>query len=41
VPEQMRGDARVLGGNDIDALEQVERAQGDVRQITNGRRDYI
>ena len=41
VPEQMRGDARVLGGDDIDALEHVERAQGDVRQITNGRRDYI
>jgi hypothetical protein len=39
--EQAAADPCVLGGDHIDALQHVERAQGNVGEVSNRRRDYI
>ena len=41
VRRQRCGDSRVLRGDDIGLTQDVERAQGDVAQITDGRCDHI
>lgn len=39
--EQLAGDARVLAGHEIGALQHVERAQRDVAEVSDRRRHEI
>jgi hypothetical protein len=39
--EELRGDARILGRDHVDASQHFERAQRDVLQVTDRRGDYI
>ena len=39
--KQLRRDPGVLRGDDIDTCEDVERAQGDIPEISERRRDHI
>ena len=41
MPQQVRGHPRVLGSNHIDLFQDIKRAQRDIGQIPNRRRDYI
>jgi hypothetical protein len=39
--DQSAGDPRVFRRDCIDALQDFQRPQGDVRQVSNGRGHYI
>ena len=39
--KQLGGHARVLGRDDVDRSQDIERAQGDVAQVSERRRDHI
>ena len=41
MPEQPRRDTGILGCNCADALQHIERAQRNVGEVSNRRRDYI
>ena len=38
---QLAGDARVLAGHRVAAPQRLDRAQGDVAQVANRRRDDV